>query len=245
MRIHSTFKDYYDGVAAHGQSDVQYVRIPRLKLIDESQYSTHSLYNFQIPHNGAMYSSTRILFCGKCYLFVHKEIVTRKECWSYSGYLPRQSHWVTELVNIDSSVEHCKLHQECMSPVILLTNHSFRTEEHYTKDTCEKLLLKHCGIVNKDEVMSIWDKHRNDKIDPRQYYVVINPKLSLFGFQKYVDAFSAFQQIDSFISSILISDAKPMVEIKNDKIKIEKHGFDNKTSFRKEKSSKKRRNGRG
>jgi hypothetical protein len=60
----------------------------------------------------------------------------------------------------------------------------------------------------------------------------LNPKLSDRKFYQYKDAYSAFQDIQSYISGVLGIDPQPTIEL-SDKSKIIKAGFDPKTSFRK------------
>lgn len=69
---------------------------------------------------------------------------------------------------------------------------------------------------------------------PRFY---INPRLKDFEFYKVFDTFTAFQEIQMFISGVLGSGEKEITEVE-DKHKISQHGFD-KWSFRKEPTKKK------
>jgi hypothetical protein len=66
----------------------------------------------------------------------------------------------------------------------------------------------------------------------------LNPKLSDLKFYQYKDAYSAFQDIQSYISGVLGIDPQPTIEL-SDKSKIIKAGFDPKTSFRKGKQPRK------
>jgi len=65
----------------------------------------------------------------------------------------------------------------------------------------------------------------------------VNPRLKDFEFYKVFDTFTAFQEIQMFISGVLGSGEKEIVEVE-DKHKISQHGFD-KWSFRKEPTKKK------
>jgi hypothetical protein len=67
--------------------------------------------------------------------------------------------------------------------------------------------------------------------------IVLNPKLKDYGFNRIKDSFTAFQEISMYLSNILV-EQKEVVKIE-DKYRIEQHGFDLKTSFRKEKISRK------
>ena len=65
----------------------------------------------------------------------------------------------------------------------------------------------------------------------------INPKLKDLQFYKVFDAFTAFQELQMFISGVLGTGEKELIEIE-DKYKIGQHGFD-KWSFRKEPTKRK------
>jgi hypothetical protein len=64
--------------------------------------------------------------------------------------------------------------------------------------------------------------------------IIYNPVLKKYKFYKIFDAFHAFQELAMFVSGVLGGTSPPMIEIE-DKIRLEEHGFDSKTSFRKEK----------
>jgi hypothetical protein len=66
----------------------------------------------------------------------------------------------------------------------------------------------------------------------------LNPKLSDLKFYQYKDPYSAFQEIQSYISGVLGIDPQPTIEL-SDKSKIIKAGFDPKISFRKGKQPRK------
>ncbi len=66
---------------------------------------------------------------------------------------------------------------------------------------------------------------------------IINPLLKDYEFPKLFDAFQAFQEIQMYLSGVLGSNEKDIIEV-SDKDKIASHGFD-KWSFRKEPQNKK------
>lgn len=69
----------------------------------------------------------------------------------------------------------------------------------------------------------------------RMHWLANPPLLEKVEFYKAVDAFSLYRMIDMWASGVLSGPTNKTVEIKDDKIKIAKHGFDVKTSFRKPK----------
>ena len=62
----------------------------------------------------------------------------------------------------------------------------------------------------------------------------VNPNLNNYKFFKAHDTFTAFQNLQSYISGVLGTKENDIIEVSN-KSKIIKAGFDLKTSFRKEK----------
>lgn len=64
---------------------------------------------------------------------------------------------------------------------------------------------------------------------------LINPRLKDYGFERIKDSFAAFQEISMYLSNILVEQKETAAV--EDKFRIEQHGFDLKTSFRKEKKS--------
>lgn len=67
----------------------------------------------------------------------------------------------------------------------------------------------------------------------KNFYQVDFPGLKKYGFPRLVDPFQMYQRIDQWVSGVLTGYGNPVVEIIDDKIKVEKHGFD-KFSFRKQ-----------
>lgn len=68
-------------------------------------------------------------------------------------------------------------------------------------------------------------------------WFIDQPTLGDMDFAKAIDPFSAFQEIAMWKGGVLPSDGPPLVEIVDDKIKIAKHGFDPRSSFRRDKQS--------
>jgi len=66
--------------------------------------------------------------------------------------------------------------------------------------------------------------------------LVLNPRLKRFEFYKVFDSYSAFQEIHMFLSGVLGNKEKETINI-SDMDRLTAHGFDKKTSFRKEKQN--------
>ena len=83
---------------------------------------------------------------------------------------------------------------------------------------------------NKSPIF-VFDTERKDNV------LIINANLKEYDFCKEIDAFTAFVEVQNFISGVLGIGEKELIEVE-DKYKIGQHGFD-KWSFRREPSKKK------
>jgi hypothetical protein len=88
------------------------------------------------------------------------------------------------------------------------------------------------NYINRSEFGRYWGGGGSDS------RFIVNPVLKEYKFYKVFDTFSAFQEIQMFISGVLGADKKEIIEVE-DKYKITQHGFD-KWSFRREPSKKKK-----
>ncbi len=70
--------------------------------------------------------------------------------------------------------------------------------------------------------------------------VTANPDdLRSWQFYKVMDAYTIHQEIEMFVSGVLAGQSPAVVEITDNRVKIEKHGFDFRESFRREKHPRK------
>jgi hypothetical protein len=67
-----------------------------------------------------------------------------------------------------------------------------------------------------------------------EFVVIKNPRLKDIEFYKQMDIYSVYQEIDMFMSNVMVSDKMPMSPM-TDIEKVESHGFDKNISFRKQK----------
>lgn len=70
----------------------------------------------------------------------------------------------------------------------------------------------------------------------RDTIAVLNPPPQALGFYKQMQAWEVWQEVETWIGGVMPGQCSPMVELNNES-KIEKAGFDLKTSFRKPKES--------
>ena len=69
--------------------------------------------------------------------------------------------------------------------------------------------------------------------DGNDWIMETNSNLSDVGFQKVMDPFATYQEIEMFLSGVLGGESPPMAQIQDDVLMAEKKGFDKVTSFRK------------
>jgi len=95
--------------------------------------------------------------------------------------------------------------------------------------TCESPIVVISGYEYRgtEIVLSYERNHNND------LYICKNVNLKELNFQKVLGNYQAFQEIEMYISTYLVKDKMPINPI-SDKIKVASHGFDVKSSFRKD-----------
>ena len=72
-----------------------------------------------------------------------------------------------------------------------------------------------------------------------KFKLQLNPNLEVFNFAKCKNYSQTYQQIEMFLGNQLVQYNAPKIPVGDTKVIIESHGFDYKTSFRKEKEIKK------
>ncbi len=102
----------------------------------------------------------------------------------------------------------------------------------HMKYNCPVMMIYHTAFETCDDI--VVSPHYNNTL----IRLVLNPNLSDLNFQKVMNNREAYQEIEMYLSNILVSDKMPENPI-SDKLKAESHGFDKK-SFRKEPSKKKK-----
>ena len=210
MRLHTDFHDYYDNAVGYGiDENVHYNRFAK-KV--EIQFK---------PKFDFDYSGKGLLgFCGKIYPFrlIQKynrnrkqgeefKIIERFFAFSFEEYKTKESEW-----------------EDC----------SYDFGYFYSK---QETKLKQFFINFSEQNDEIFLKYKvpiwTFMIGRSKETGLINPKLKDYGFDRIKDSFTAFQDISMYLSNILVEQKE--VAVIEDKYRIEQHGFDLKTSFRKEK----------
>jgi len=207
MLIISKFKDYYDGVVGTYGIDKTIVFNRELDVIDDNKiYSLfrdltriNQFYTFNFFHikKDSIFDNFSIFIVGFCGKM-------------YIGWKIYNNNKVIDFIYDKEFIK---------SNLKLTKKEKVDFENIYNQ------------IINFDSI----DIHREYNtpifIYDEDYFIrkrgfVINPILSDYKFYRVVDPVTAFQEIQMYISGVLGSNEKNIIEI-DDKYKIPQHGFDN------------------
>lgn len=214
MRLHTDFHDYYDNAVGYGiDENVHFNRFTKKIGIQIKS-------KLDLPHDD---NAGLLGFCGKIRPFIEfrkynrkyyeegasdsLKIVERYYAFSLEEYKSQEFKW-----------------KDYASPHVY---------HDYSRETKLKQFFVDWNYRSDDIFLEykvpIWAV----KLDRNLNEGVINPKLKDYGFDRITDSLTAFQEISMYLSNILVEQKEGVLV--EDKIRIEKHGFDLKTSFRKEK----------
>ncbi len=213
MRLHTDFHDYYDFAVGYGIDDnVHYNRFSKAVEI-------HIKSSFDFPN----FEGTHLLgFCGQIYPLIELEKYNRHYNHSYDT----EDYELIERYFVYSFKEFEQKESEWEK--------FYGNFGYYGRD---KIQLK--------QFFTDWSYQSNDifleykvptwviRLERHESKGILNPKLKDYGFDRIKDSFTAFQEISMYLSNILV-EQKEVAKVA-DKVRIEKHGFDLKKSFRKEK----------
>jgi hypothetical protein len=236
MLIVSKHKDFYDGVAGSMGIDKTIVFNREMLVFEKDEdlpkifkgswrdnNAFHNINLYDVKSNKYGKISTFIVgFCGK--LYVGWKLYNKSD--NRYGYdFPIEISYDFDLVK--NNLNHRRWN-----------NSNFVDDYNYivNYDPIELFRKYNTPIFIID-----WDYQRVSVVGYGNNKVVfiVNPILNEYVFYKIFDSFTAFQEIQMFISGVLGTNQKNIVEI-DDKHKIVQHGFD-KWSFRKEPSEKKKK----
>jgi hypothetical protein len=225
MRLHTDFHDYYDTAVGFGiDENVHYNRFTKIvekKLKLEIDLPTHN-------HG----RSCLLGFCGEIYPLI--QIIERDEnhkpkftyyTYSYEEYFDRlmKTESVIERIKSELWWQSCKENDKEIHKTLTKWLRKERIKTFFSdwRKSDDRLFLEH--------KVPIWLLN----LDSFDRKITLNPKLAELDFERLKDANTTFQEISMYLSNILV-EQKETVAIE-DKYRIEQHGFDLKSSFRKEK----------
>lgn len=241
MYIISKRKDYYDGVVGSVGIDKtivyerekieieEYVKFPdefrsnqpwrkwndRNHFLDLNKYAIKQESKYEISDNFI------IGFCGKLYLG-----------WKF--------HWRTP----SDHIHYGRFHTKVVYDLDEVKKH-LRESNFFSSNLVDDINYVHnynpMDLFREYKTpVFVYDSHyKRSSIDSNwrdSSRFIINPILKEYEFYKVFDPFTTFQEIQMFISGVLGTGEKEIIEVE-DKYKIGQHGFD-KWSFRKEPTKK-------
>ena len=213
MRLHTNFHDYYDHAVGYGiDENVHYNRFTR-----EAEIFIKSHFDFPRHRNVGLLG-----FCGKIFPFIKLgKSNKRYNQYDWEEYEIIEYYYAFTLEEYKSKESEWK---------------DFRTDFNYY-DNSREIKFKQFFVdwsFQSDEIflkykVPIW----LTKFGSDQNKGLINVRLKDYGFERIKDALTAFQEISMYLSNILVEQKE--IAVIEDEYRIEQHGFDLKTSFRKEK----------
>ena len=245
MKIISNFKDYYDGVAHNDYEKDQYKyireRIPILRYFKSGPYS-RAIKNIAAPFSGFRYiyrdggsvdPSFHLLgYCGKLYPYLALHYSNHRALYPLLQGTGKERFYFYSFEEFQELIE--KIGKPASK--YFDSHNSLKKYVNSWNEVCKRAestdiqgMFLEFGVP----LFEISNPDRNDAV------LTLNPVLSDLGFQKIKDPYTAYQDIDTFVSNDLVRIDNPADNF-SDELKIHAHGFDKK-SFRKAPTKRKKR----
>jgi hypothetical protein len=241
MRIISKFHDYYDSAMSYGQDQtVVFTRTTEQVDLTEDEFNRFpaaDLYHHIRGNKNYKLKMTAVFFCfsGKTYRSIQVRIWDRRDGdTEYSPVIIGDALETRYFYDVESLREFLAKYKF----EINLTQYSWQNKqepvitEFLSKqgtDENEKWLIERKFAIISVVRSGTWNPSRFAPVYKHQ--AELNPVLKDVEFYKVLDSFTAYQELDMFISGTLPQSTAMPIEIA-DKDKIPQHGFD-KWSFRK------------
>lgn len=242
MRIISKFTDYYDGGAVYG-IDPLHTYIREKKEIEDYKIN-HSLSNFSV-----------IGFCGELYVVVLHPSLTRQyypekpikgEYFLIGDDAIKYKYYDEQYYRFDNKYN---IKDGTIVPRFPKGKYNYHK---YISYQISNIQNEYNELKNSNELKEIFLKYKtpifllfkstNHHTDVNRYKqygtLILNIKLKDLEFFKIKNTTTAFQEVEQYISNILVSDPQGDVTVGDDIVIRDSKGFDDK-SFKKEPSNKK------
>jgi hypothetical protein len=234
MLIRSTFKDYYDTAAGMGvdstliyRRETQLVELEHQFFLDNlPEFFPNDRGEYLDPYNHASIEAWNqqeycdfyiIGFCGQ-------QIVCLKNTQPDTGKSDGLAYFGAEILGLGWSNTK-RRRQPSAQQVIEDCLQQFHGKANLG---LFKQLNTPIFAISLGSHLSQYEQQCQGLYAPK---FTVNPNLAAFKFFKYKDAFTTFQEIQSYLSGVLGSPEPETIEV-SDRSKIVKAGFDLKTSFR-------------
>lgn len=233
--------DYYDSVAGYAfdntviymrkqeevKIDLDKIKLPMCDRPGSRPYGAHAHLEPEFFIIG---------FCGKIYPVV--KFLTKQDKDNYGDYA-----FCFNIDDVDAFVKSDfskQFFDKYMTKPTKGDWHNTINHHSFVKyfDDCDKQQDNFTSLFDRTPATPIWvvQTRRVYRWDKKDDVIVYNPILKNFQFQRRIDPFTAYQEIQMYLTNIAVPQ-KPMPVIP-DEDKVATHGFD-KYSFRKEKGKKK------
>jgi hypothetical protein len=244
MRIISKFKDYYDGIVPHDTDSKRvYVRktrdldvgeVPELVKVFDRIPVARGRFSYSYADRGD-YRPGVLAFCGRAYPFYWTSSLLEKNYTLFADFeevladvrrrltTKGKDCQISEIEELRALLESLTWPKEAPSlDYILKPSLRAKTWERFLAEVPMDLPDEMFVRVDAPIVL-LWRAGGDWQIEA-------NPRLNEWGFQKMIDPWTAYQELDMFVGTNLVKQMDPNVHIP-DEIKAESHGF-NKWSFR-------------
>jgi hypothetical protein len=218
MRLHSDFHDYYDTAIGWGIDDkVHFNRFTKAVEIE-----------IKSPQDRPFHRNSGLLgFCGQIYPYI--------EIHRYDRNFVEED-WIGEFNVVETRYAFDLMAYEQIEKEFSDFSDDFGSY-YVAKDAKIKQFYLDWSFSADDIFLELQVPIWSLLFYTEQPNGLLNPRLKDYGFDAIKDSFTAFQEISMYLSNILV-EQKKIAEV-DDRHRIEQHGFDIKTSFRKGKGDKK------
>jgi hypothetical protein len=244
MKIISNFKDYYDSARMYGEDpSLIYKRFSRIFSWTLSQIQKfEDVWKFysSIPEGHSWHNQPEAVvlgFCGKLYpAWIECEFSTYFEEDSFSQHLM----CAEDIFNAyedrlsSSNAEQKKAAQHFFKMKV-------RTNWNGYMDFCKAsidVFLENIPVSCKHDIFQelqapvfIMKSYYDSEKKMRMYRIITNPRLSDVSFYRFVDVFTAYQELSMYVGSILAQPDLAPQRVGSDEIIAKQKGFDE-MSFR-------------
>lgn len=241
-------RDYYDNALAFGRDEsIVLVREKERSLTDDELVGHHTIQSPDVglsfrkqgkvgmPYlrggffdiKGKTYGCHQItvIFCGRVYHGMQIETAEYKnDGWGTHSHMSSIFYWHIDHFNAwmdQLGIDLVELyHRGRLDPKVLFASYDA------SRVLLDFLIEQRIVVAIRRSSVNMFEPAKNW---PR--WSINSDQLKAVQFYKVVDPYAAFQEISMWIGGVLPASGAKMVEV-SDIVRIEKHGFDKKTSFR-------------
>lgn len=207
MRIISKFHDYYDGVQNYGGSDQSIIYVREQSKIEDFKYT-------DILKDDDYYGF-------KSYI-VHRNLINFKIIGFCGKFYPVFYYWTSNIHYFYEQTLDLKVIDDYLKSKLDKSHSLPRFIKWYSNHINKNYSILNNLFLEYNTPCFIYKKGRNYKTGQ----LIINPNLGEIEFYKVFDSYSAFQEIEMYLSNVLIKDKSPS-QVTDDKVLLLSKGFDN------------------